>query len=100
MCNKCRVKKEREAPRMWDASLVSESQSYDVAHTPLGAVGQVGIAETAYVLDMPDLEDVVDANDELGIGTVGVHNVTTLGEVHQTAVAAVLLQKRIVLVAQ
>ena len=58
------------------------------------------VAEATYVLDVPDLKDVMDTNDEFRIGTMGIHDMTAFGEVHQAAVATILLEVGIVFVAQ
>lgn len=60
--------------------------------------GQFHVVQTAHILHMYDLEDVVDTGHNLDIGFVGVHEMTTVGEVHQFVAASILRQIRVVLV--
>ena len=52
-----------------------ETEGYHIAHTPLRTGRQVVIAESAHILYVEELEDIVYTQYELGIGTVGIHNV-------------------------
>ena len=60
----------------------------------------VVIVETADVLHVDELEDVVDADRKLVVGLLGVHHMTTLGEEHEDVAPGVLVKERVVLVAQ
>mgnify|MGYP003424534737 FL=1 len=60
----------------------------------------VVIVETADILYMDELEDVVDADGKLVIGLLAVHHMTALGEQHEDVALGVLLEERVVLVGQ
>ena len=62
--------------------------------------GEVEIVESAHEVDVEELEDVVHTHDELEVGLATVHDITAVGEVHQSVAAGVLRQERIVLVAE
>ena len=60
----------------------------------------VVIVETADILYMDELEDVVDADGKLVIGLLAVHHMTALGEHHEDVALGVLLEEGVVLVGQ
>ena len=60
----------------------------------------VVIVETADILYMDELEDVVDADGKLVIGLLAVHHMTALGEQHEDVALGVLREERVVLVGQ
>ena len=60
----------------------------------------VVIVETADVLYMDELEDVVDADRELVVGLLRIHDTTALGEEHEDVAIGVLLEEGVVLVGQ
>ena len=69
--------------------VVLERYVDDVAEAPLGTGGQVVVSHSAHVLDMEEVEDVMNAEYQLVVGTMGVHDMTALGEIHQTGVAGI-----------
>ena len=62
--------------------------------------GEIEIVQASHNVDMDKLEDIVNTHDQLHVGLVAVHDVTTIGEVHQTVAVGVLRQERVVLVAE
>ena len=80
-------------------SIFSECHTHHEAHSVLVGV-LVMIVETADVLHVDELEDVVDADRKLVVGLLGVHHMTTLGEEHEDVTPGVLVKERVVLVAQ
>ena len=78
----------------------SEAEGDDVAHAPLGRRGQVVVTQAAHVLHVEELQNVVNAQDQLDVGLLGVHDVRALGEVHELSAALVLLKEGVVLVGQ
>ena len=62
--------------------------------------GQVEIVQTTNILDGEDLEDVGDAQTQLHVRHIGVHEVGALGEVHELVTTGILWQVRVVLVGQ
>ena len=49
---------------------------------------------------MEELEDVMDAQNNLSIRTVRIHDMRALWEIHQTMIARILRQERVVLVGE
>ena len=78
---------------------VLECHAHHEANTVLVGV-LVVIVETADVLYMDELEDVVDADRKLVVGLLRVHHMTTLGEQHKDVALGILLEERVVLVGQ
>ncbi len=70
----------------------SEAERDDVAHAPLRTGGEVVVVQASYILHMPDLKDVMDANDNLCIRAFGIHDIAAFRKVHQIAVTSVLFQ--------
>lgn len=73
-----------------------ESESYAM----LAGCGEVEIVETADILHVEEVENVVDANEKLSVWALGIHEIATLGECHQSVALPVLLKHRVVLVRQ
>ena len=64
------------------------------------AGGKIEIVEASHEVNVDNLEDVVHTHDEFYVGHVLVHDVTALGEVHETVAVGILRQKWIILVAE
>ena len=61
---------------------------------------QVHVVQTAHVLNMYNLEDIMDTDYNLDIGAFGIHGITTFWEIHQFVAACILRQIGIVLVGE
>ncbi len=70
------------------------------ADAVLVGCGQFVVGEAAHILHVQNLEDVVHAGYDFHIGLLRVHDVTAVGEVHQQRGTLVLLEERVVLVAE
>ena len=62
--------------------------------------GELVVVQAAHILDVDELEDVVDAQREFQIGSLGIDDVRPFGEVHQQRRTGILLEVGIILVGE
>ena len=61
---------------------------------------QVHVVQTAHVLNMYNLEDIVNTGLNLDIRTFGIHGIAAVWEIHQFVAAHILRKVGVVLVAK
>ncbi len=83
-----------------DVSVASERHAEHEADAVLVGCGQFVVVQSAHVLHVENLEDVVNAGHDFHIGLFRVHDVAASGEVHQQGRALVLLEEGVVLVGE
>ena len=77
-----------------------ECQPEDISDTPFLTGGEIEITYTAYIFDMNQFEDIVNTYNQFDVRSLRIHDMTTLGEVHQFIATRILRQEGVVLVRQ